>query len=123
MRDRFACPVGGRWLVVYWSPKVLSHALTKMRALLFMGASFAAFRLQKLTHSSNKSVGKGVSVTARELAVLRLQSIGKRFKETAEHLGLGEETVRSHLKKAQSKLGVHDRAHAVAQAIRRQLIP
>ena len=38
-------------------------------------------------------------------------------------LGIGEETVRSHLKKVQAKLGVHNRAHAVAEAIRQHLIP
>jgi LuxR family quorum sensing-dependent transcriptional regulator len=36
---------------------------------------------------------------------------------------LGEETVRSHLKKAQTKLGVKDRTHAVAEAMRQHLIP
>ncbi len=50
-------------------------------------------------------------------------SLGHQLKETAELLDLGEETVRSHLKKAQAKLGVRSRTHAVAQAIRRQLIP
>jgi LuxR family quorum sensing-dependent transcriptional regulator len=49
--------------------------------------------------------------------------MGKRVKEAAQDLELGEETIRSHLKKAEAKLGVHDRAHAVAQALRRQLIP
>ena len=44
-------------------------------------------------------------------------------REAAKLLNLGEETVRSHLKKAESKLGVHDRTHAVAQAIRQHLIP
>jgi LuxR family quorum sensing-dependent transcriptional regulator len=41
----------------------------------------------------------------------------------AELLELGEETVRSHLKKAQMKLGAKDRVHAVAEALRHQLIP
>jgi LuxR family quorum sensing-dependent transcriptional regulator len=124
LRDRLACPVGGRWVVVFWSSKVLTSILSEEeRALLFMGASFAAIRLQKLIDPSSERIGKGASLTPRELAVLRLQSIGKRIKETAEHLGLGEETVRTHLKKAQTKLGVHDRAHAVAQAIRWHLIP
>jgi LuxR family quorum sensing-dependent transcriptional regulator len=99
------------------------HSLTpEVRALLFLGANFTAIRLQKLIEPFSRRIGKGTSLTPRELAVLRLQSVGKRIKDTAEHLGLGEETVRSHLKKAQAKLGVHDRAHAVAQAIRRQLI-
>jgi DNA-binding CsgD family transcriptional regulator len=124
MRDRFACPVGGRWVVAFWSPKVLTRILSEeARALLLMGASFAAIRLQKLIDPNSERIGKGASLTPRELGVLRLQSIGKRIKDTAEHMGLGEETIRSHLKKSEAKLGVHDRTHAVAQAIRRRLIP
>jgi DNA-binding CsgD family transcriptional regulator len=68
-------------------------------------------------------IGKGAVLTARELAVLRLLSIGNPMREVADLLELGGETVRSHLKKAQAKLGVHDRTHAVAQAIRQRLIP
>jgi LuxR family quorum sensing-dependent transcriptional regulator len=43
--------------------------------------------------------------------------------EMAKRLGIGQETVRSHLKKVQSKLGARNRSHAVAEAIRQQLIP
>jgi DNA-binding CsgD family transcriptional regulator len=126
MRDGLRCVVGGRWLVAYWSRKVLSDVLTtQVRALLFLGASFAAIRLQKLIGPQVGRIPekKGLSLTPRELAVLRLFSMGKGIGEVAKHLKLGEETVRSHLKKAETKLGVHDRAHAVAQAIRLQLIP
>jgi len=121
-RDRLLCPVGGRWVIVYWSKKVL--CLTPQeRALLFMGASFAAIRLQRLANPYVKRLRTGSSLTPRELAVLRLLSNGKRVREIAGLLDLGEETVRSHLKKAQSKLGVHDRTHAVVQAVRLRLIP
>jgi DNA-binding CsgD family transcriptional regulator len=124
IRDSLTCPVGGRWALVYWSRNVLSAQLTQeRRALLFMGATFAAIRLQKVIGPHPKRIGKGASLTPRELAVLRLLSVGKQIKEAAEHLQLGEETVRSHLKKAQAKLGVHDRTHVVAQAIRLHLIP
>lgn len=125
MRDGLMCPVGGRWVVGYWSRGVLSKALTpQVRAMLFMGATFAAIRLQQLIGPYVKRVGKGASLlTPRELAVLRWLSIGKRVKETAERLELGEETIRSHMKKAAAKLGVRDRAHAVAQALRLNLIP
>ena len=124
MRDGLNCPVGGRWVVAYWSPRVLSCVLSQQdRAMLFMGASFAAIRLQRLTEPSAKRVGRGVSLTPRELAVLQSLSLGRRLRETANHLGLGEETVRSHLKKAQAKLGVNERTHAVAQAMRLRLIP
>jgi len=125
MRDRLNCPVGGRWVVTFWSPKVLSPQLLSegARAILFMGATFAAMRLQKLVGPQVARIGKGTALTARELAVLRLLSIGRSTREVAVLLGLGEETVRSHLKKAQAKLGVHDRTHAVGQAIRLHLIP
>jgi LuxR family quorum sensing-dependent transcriptional regulator len=121
MRDRLTCPVGGRWIVVYWSRCVLSIS-QEQRALLFLGATFAAIRLQRLAAPSLKRLGKSSPLTPRELAVLRLLASGRRMREIAEMLGLGEETVRSHVKKAQEKLGVRDRTHAVAQAIRLQLI-
>ena len=124
MRDSLSCPVGGRWVVVYWSKNVLCERLTqKNRALLFMGATFVAIRLQKIIGPDAERVGKGQSLTPRELAVLRSMSVGRQIKETADYLGLGEETVRSHLKKAEAKFGVNSRTHAVAQAIRQRLIP
>jgi len=124
MRDRLTCPVGGRWIVVYWSKHSLTQRLTsEARALLFLGATFAAIRLQRLIAPNPNRLGKGTALTARELAVLRLLSNGKRMRETASLLSLGQETVRSHLKKAQAKLGVNDHTHAVAQAMRLRLIP
>ena len=41
---------------------------------------------------------------------------------TAKALGVGEETVRTHFKKAQAKLGTLNRTHTVAQAMRDLLI-
>ena len=123
MRDRLTCPVGGRWAVIYWSRKVLTKEATQeRRALLFMGATFAAIRLQKLIGPQNKRAGKGAALTPRELAVLRLLSVGKQVREIAALLELGEETIRSHLKKAQAKLGVQTQPHAVAQALRLKMI-
>jgi LuxR family quorum sensing-dependent transcriptional regulator len=124
MRDGLLCPIGGRWIVVYWSRKALSNTLTpQLRVLFFTGAYFAAVRLQRLIGPLMGRLGKRMRLTPRELAVLRSFSIGKHIKETAELLQLGEETIRTHLKRAEVKLGVHDRAHAVAQALRLHLIP
>jgi DNA-binding NarL/FixJ family response regulator len=62
-------------------------------------------------------------LTPREIAVLRLMSMGGQCHDVAEALGLGDETIRSHLKKAMSKLGARNRVHAVAEALRQNLIP
>ncbi len=124
IRDSFNCPIGGRWVVTFWSRKVLSQTLTpQVKAIVFMGATFAAIRLQTLVAMDEGRIGDKVTLTPRELSVLRLLSIGKQLRETAELLGLGEETVRSHLKKANAKLGVQNRTHAVSQALRYRLIP
>ena len=124
MRDGLTCSVGRRWLVVYWSPKVLSQVLTQpMRIILFAVASFAALRLEQLTSDEARWPGQRARITPRELAVLRLLSMGRRTEEIAKALELGEETVRSHLKKLQTKLGVRNRAQATAEAVRQQLIP
>lgn len=124
MRDGLTCPVGGRWVFAYWSPKVLPNQFCpELRAMLFMGAIFATIRLQEIISEQSKRNFQSASLTARELAVLRLLSMGNQTSQIAEALQLGEETVRSHIKKAQVKLGVRNRLHAVAQAIRLKLIP
>jgi len=124
LRDGLTCPVGARWVVVYWSRKPLSKALSpQLRALLFMAANFAAIRLEQIVGPDPRRIGSRLALTPRELSVLRLASNGHRTKRIAQLLELGEETVRSHIKKAQMKLGVKDRLHAVAEAMRHQLIP
>jgi LuxR family quorum sensing-dependent transcriptional regulator len=123
MRDGFTCPVGGRWVVAFWSPRLLSKELPDAsRAALFMAASFAAMRLEKLVGPKPRRLGKLARLTPRELAVLRWASLGKQVHGIAQGLGLGSETVRSHLKKAQDKLGALNRTHAVAEAMRQKLV-
>ena len=124
IRDALTCCVGQRWLVAYWSRQVLCNVLTHpLRMLLIAAAGFAALRLEQVIGEDPRRVGDAPPITARELAVLRLVSLGMASNEIAKELGIGEETVRSHLKKVQSKMGVRNRAHAAAEAVRQQLIP
>jgi LuxR family quorum sensing-dependent transcriptional regulator len=124
MRDALTCSVGRRWLVAYWSGQVLKNALTQpYRIVLFAAASFAALRLEQLVDHNPRWMGKRAPVTPRELAVLRLLSMGRKTEEIASVLGIGEETVKSHLKKVQGKLGVRNRVQAAVEAVRQQLIP
>jgi DNA-binding CsgD family transcriptional regulator len=106
MRDGYLCPVGGRWAVGFWTPKVLDHSFTQQaRGLLYIAASAAAIRLERLVGNDAKRVGSRACLTPREQSVLRHASTGSTVQEIAQALGLGEETVRSHFKKAQIKLG------------------
>lgn len=62
------------------------------------------------------------ALTDRELDVLRLISQGRSTKEVAAQLFLSDETIKTHLKNIFRKLGVHDRAEAVAEAFRRGVV-
>ncbi len=124
IRDALTCCVGQRWLVAYWSRQVLSNVMTQpLRMLLIAAAGFAALRLEQVIGDDPRRFGNRPRITPRELAVLRLVSLGKGNNEIAKQLGIGEETVRSHLKKVQAKIGARNRAHAAAEAVRQQLIP
>jgi LuxR family transcriptional regulator, quorum-sensing system regulator BjaR1 len=62
------------------------------------------------------------SFTNRERECLAWACRGKTNGETAKILGIGERTVEFHIQNAMSKLGVHNKVHAIAVAIRRGLI-
>ena len=62
-------------------------------------------------------------LTRRELDVLGLIRDGHRNKQIADKLGIAETTVNFHVRNLVEKLGAHDRANAVALAIRRGLLP
>ncbi|MDX6692213.1 MAG: hypothetical protein QOG15_3670 [Solirubrobacteraceae bacterium] len=82
------------------------------------GASRAraqALRLDPLVHDPP-------SVTSRELEVLNLASHGLPGGEISEQLGISVSTVKTHLQNIYRKLGVPDKAAAVAAALRHGLI-
>jgi two-component system NarL family response regulator len=62
------------------------------------------------------------SLTTREVQVLRALSTGMSNREIAGTLGITEETARTHVKNIFSKLDVHDRTAALAEAVRRGLV-
>jgi two-component system, NarL family, response regulator len=62
------------------------------------------------------------SLTPRELDLLRSIVAGRSNKEAALELGVGEETVKSHLKAVLRKLSVHDRTQAAVAALKMGLV-
>ncbi len=61
-------------------------------------------------------------LTPREREILRLIAAGKSLPAIARELYLGVTTVKTHVQHLYEKLGVSDRAAAVAEAMRRGLI-
>ena len=62
------------------------------------------------------------ALTPREQEILHLIAAGKSLPEIAKELYLGLTTVKTHVQHLYEKLGVSDRAAAVATAMRRGLI-
>jgi DNA-binding NarL/FixJ family response regulator len=58
----------------------------------------------------------------REIDVLIAIAAGKSNKTVASTLGIGEETVKMHVKAILAKLGANDRTHAVTLALKRGII-
>jgi DNA-binding NarL/FixJ family response regulator len=69
-----------------------------------------------------RTPSRSSTLTQRELEVLRLLADGLRHEEIGKRLGIGSETVRTHLRKASDRLGAATRTQAVATALRQGLI-
>jgi DNA-binding NarL/FixJ family response regulator len=63
-----------------------------------------------------------LSLTPREIDVLRLVANGNANREVGARLSLTEVTVKSHMKNILAKLGANDRTHAVTIALKRGII-
>jgi two-component system nitrate/nitrite response regulator NarL len=69
-----------------------------------------------------RSGGQDRLLTPREDEILRLTADGKSAPDIARDLHLGATTVKTHLQRVYEKLGVSDRAAAVAEAMRRGIL-
>ncbi|MGO7977109.1 response regulator [Rhizobium johnstonii] len=86
----------------------------------------AVFRGQKYIHPDAATglathIGDD-SLSARELAVLKLIAAGGSNKLIAAQLSITEETVKGHVKNILSKLRANDRTHAVTIGLKRGMI-
>ena len=68
--------------------------------------------------SFSKRPGSGVSLTRRELEVIRLVSEGRSNDEIASALGMGPKTVETHLRKIFERHSIASRTELAARAIR-----
>ena len=66
--------------------------------------------------------GSPEALTERETAVLRLVAKGQANKQVAKELGIGEQTVKSHVSRILGKLQLQSRTQAALYAVERGLV-
>jgi DNA-binding CsgD family transcriptional regulator len=71
---------------------------------------------------SGRSVAGDVTLTPREREVMRLSADGLTSVEIAERLGISARTANQHVDNVADKLGTRNRAHTVAEIVRRGLL-
>jgi DNA-binding NarL/FixJ family response regulator len=79
-------------------------------------------RVHALVRRATVRAAAGISLTPRELDVLRLLAEGHAQTEIAQRLFISPKTVGTHVEHILRKLGAHNRAQAVAQAYREGLL-
>jgi PAS domain S-box-containing protein len=87
-----------------------------MRSLLGIGYEIGHFLARRRSELS------APILSPRELQVLQLSATGYARRQIAEEIKVSEATVKSHFEHIYRKLGVPDRASAVAEALRQGLI-
>jgi DNA-binding CsgD family transcriptional regulator len=113
-----AAPDGSRFDIVYWG---LSNALPGLHLGAFAPARWPEDELSILDH------GQAVDpppapLTPREEEVLQLAAEGLSGPNIGERLFVSRGTVKTHFQNIYDKLGVRDRAGAVARGLRLGLI-
>jgi DNA-binding NarL/FixJ family response regulator len=74
------------------------------------------------TGRTDGATGRRLTLTERELQVLRGMADGKSNAEIGRELFVSEDTVKTHARRLFRKLGARDRAHAVAAGFRAGLV-
>ena len=78
----------------------------------------AATVLEVVRRSPTSRPEDTLDLTPREREVLQALVDGLSYKQVAAELGIGIETVRSHIRRLYRKLRVHSATEAVAKALR-----
>jgi NarL family two-component system response regulator LiaR len=94
------------------------HAAARGESVL--DASVAARVLQEMRGRRRDPVDE---LSKREVEVLRALARGRSNREIAAALGIGEETVKTHVSNILSKLHLADRTQAAIFGLQRRLVP
>jgi DNA-binding NarL/FixJ family response regulator len=113
---RVTTPDGGRFDICYWG---LANALPGQHVIVF---TLAEDRNDANGADRASEAEPPSPLTPRELEILQLAAHGLSGPRIAEELVLSPATVRTHFENLYEKLGVRDRAGAVASGMRLGLI-
>lgn len=100
-------------------PEMLSDALRAVsEGQAFLPPGITSTVLQGIVHTSGRRAREAGELSPRESEILRFIAAGLTVNQVAAKLLLSAHTVTNHLTRIYTKLGVTNRAQAVAQAIR-----
>lgn len=103
------------YLVKSSPPELLLDAIDDVRRGGSPISSHIARKVVRHFHLAGQSSEESQNLSPREKEVLDLLSSGYLYKEIADQLGIGAETVRTHVKNICEKLQVRNRVEAVAK--------
>lgn len=102
---------------------IFEKLVPSIRETLAEGATLSPSVAKMIINSlAKKSVKEQYDFSTREKEILGLLCKGNSYKMIASHLGIGFETVRTHIKKVYEKLQVGSATEAVSKAINERLI-
>jgi len=105
------------------SPARLAHAIRRVaQGERYIGAEIRQALLDYGREKKLPPAEPAIVLSGREQEILELMATAMTYKEMAEKLILGEETVRTYVKRVLAKLGQPNRTQAVIAAIRLKLI-
>ena len=99
--------------------EIADAVLAVARGETVLGRDIQAAVAQRIRQTAERT---GPTLSAREREVLELVSAGLSSPEVARRLNLSTTTVKTHLQRIYEKLGVGERAAAVAEAMRQHLL-
>jgi DNA-binding CsgD family transcriptional regulator len=98
----------------------IANALPGQHLIVFAPTVLEEDELDEMRPSGGADLEGPLSV--RQLEVLRLVALGASAGEIADALSISHATARTHVKNILDRLGAHNRAHAVALAMRHSLL-
>lgn len=96
--------------------------LSELQVICQGGSTLTPRVAEKLLKQLDTPKQAETTLTGRELEVLNLISLGLKYEDIAEELGISAHTVRHHIEKIYKKMNVNSRGQAVAQAVRSGII-